>query len=405
MPAGQQHRRAGRLPGLEVHVCTRHFPQGVALVHMDGDDLAGDEVEELARSGEEIVALRRVRVQRRPGHVERAAGREPLEVERRDRPARGAEEHHQPEGREALQRQVEGVLADRVVDHRQLRPAGELLHLRQELAAVVVADDHWERAARRGRGLRLRLAPHGADDGHAEVLEPLAEDQAHPSGRGVDQDRLPALHLERPADEVPGREALEERGGGLLVGDALGDRRQALRGVVPRRGVRAQRHAGVRHPVAHLRRRHPGTDGGHHTCRLLADPAGELERVVPVALVHVDEVQPDRAVLDRDLARTGRRHLDLLQDHHLRASLLLQPHRQWHRTRLPGPRSRGSSVPAADGHPRGHRSRGSSPRGQLVYSPPPPCVASVCPSSWLPCSPSGPRSPTSPHPAPSSDTS
>src|SRR4029079_9382680 len=90
-PSGQQDRRAGRLPRLEVHVGPGHLAKGVTLVHVDGDDLAGDEVEELARPGEEILALADVRAQRRPGHVERAAGRESLEVERWNRPARGAE--------------------------------------------------------------------------------------------------------------------------------------------------------------------------------------------------------------------------------------------------------------------------------------------------------------------------
>src|SRR5262249_60079610 len=116
-----------------------------------------------------------------------------------------------------------------------------------------------------------------------------------------------------------------------------------------------------------LRRGHPGTDRGHHPGSLLSDAAGELKRVVTVALVDVDEVEADGGVPQRHLAWTGRRDLHLLEGHHVRTALLLQSHRQLHR----------ALARVA-----------SSPRRQLVYSAPPSCAASACPSSWSPCSPS-----------------
>ena len=62
--------------------------------------------------------------------------------------------------------------------------------------------------------------PDGADHGDAERLEPLAGDQAHAAGGGMEQNGLAFLHSIDPADQVLHRQTLEHHGSGLTVGNA-----------------------------------------------------------------------------------------------------------------------------------------------------------------------------------------
>ena len=113
--------------------------------------------------------------------------REDADIDRAVR-ARGlAERGHQAERREAIERFVERVLADRIVDHREFLAAGDLVDARDEILAAVV--DRMVAAIRLGER-RLLVVADRADHGGAEMLGPLADDQPDPAGRGVDQDRL-----------------------------------------------------------------------------------------------------------------------------------------------------------------------------------------------------------------------
>src|SRR5262249_42690216 len=107
---------------------------------------------------------------------------------------------------------------------------------------------------------------------------------------------------------------------------------QAVDGVVPHLRVGARRSEGVGDPLADADCRDAGPDSRHHPGRFLPQPARELERVVPIALVDVDEVEADGGVLHRGLARTRRRYLALLQGHHVGPPLLLQPDCERHAT-------------------------------------------------------------------------
>ena len=95
---------------------------------------------------------------------------------------------------QASQRILEGRLADRIVDHRHALPARDLAHALDEILLGV--DDRMI-AAVCARDLGLFLAADGADHGRAEMLRPLAHDQADTAGRGMDQDRVAGLDRDR----------------------------------------------------------------------------------------------------------------------------------------------------------------------------------------------------------------
>ena len=98
-----------------------------------------------------------------------------------------AEQRGDAERREAVERFVERVLADGVVDDRHFLAAGDLVDARDEILARV--DDGVVAAMGLGE-LRLFVVADGADHGGAEMLGPLADDQADAARRGMDQDGL-----------------------------------------------------------------------------------------------------------------------------------------------------------------------------------------------------------------------
>src|SRR5215472_3436436 len=69
---GCEDRRPGRLTRLEVAVRLRGVLQRVPVVDLDLHLPGGHDVEEVLRAGDEVVALRGVGHQGRPGNVERA---------------------------------------------------------------------------------------------------------------------------------------------------------------------------------------------------------------------------------------------------------------------------------------------------------------------------------------------
>jgi hypothetical protein len=67
----------------------------------------------------------------------------------------------------------------------------------------------------------LLVAANGANNGRSQSLSPLTRDQANPTSSGMEQDSVTFLDLVDLPDQVLGRHALEHRGGGLLIGDAI----------------------------------------------------------------------------------------------------------------------------------------------------------------------------------------
>ena len=99
---------------------------------------------------------------------------------------------------------------------------------------------------------RLRLIANRADDCGAEVLGPLADNESDAARRGMDQDRLAALHRVGAANQVPSGHALEHHRRRLLIGDARGNRDQAVGRHHPLIGISTERSAGIGDAVAGL---------------------------------------------------------------------------------------------------------------------------------------------------------
>ena len=68
----------------------------------------------------------------------------------------------------------------------------------------------------------LVLGADGADDGGAEMVRPLAGDEADAAGRGVDQADRALADLVGAVEQILHGHALEHHAGGLLVADIVG---------------------------------------------------------------------------------------------------------------------------------------------------------------------------------------
>ena len=91
-----------------------------------------------------------------------------------------------PQRAQAVERAHEGVLADAVIDDRHALAAGDLPDPGDEILALVVDDVI---VAMRPGELGLLGRADGADHGRAQMLRPLADDQADAAGGRVEQDR------------------------------------------------------------------------------------------------------------------------------------------------------------------------------------------------------------------------
>jgi hypothetical protein len=105
------------------------------------------------------------------------------------------------------------------------------------------------------RELGLVRAAGRADHRGAQVLRPLAGDQADAAGRGVEQDRVAGVDLVGLAQQVLCGHALEHHRRRLLVGDGVRAAAPAPWPGRPAVGVGAQR-AGVGDPLPDLDLRH-----------------------------------------------------------------------------------------------------------------------------------------------------
>jgi hypothetical protein len=238
------------------------------------------------------------------------------------------EGHQHAERGEALERRLEGVLADGIIHHRHALAAGDLLDPRGHVLAVV-AD---RMGAAMGAGeLGLGIAADGADHGGAEMLGPLAGDEPHPAGRGMEEDGLPRLDPERPAEQVLRGHALEHHRRRLLVRDALGERHEAVGRHQARLGIGAERRRRISHPLPDGKLAHPLTELLDHARSLEAGDEGQRGgRIEAGAVVDVDEVQSDSGLPQANLARPGGTHGDLLIAEDLRAAGLVNSNHAGH---------------------------------------------------------------------------
>src|SRR6185369_8723720 len=244
----RQDRRPARLAGFEIAMRLGRVLEGVALLDFDLHLAALDHIEQLARGSLELRAIGDVIEQRRPGQEQRALLGEDSGREGIDGPRRIAEAHHQAARPQAIERLQEGVLPDRIVDDRKLLALGDPFNLGGEVLAGV--DDRVIAAVGPGE-LGLLVRTDGADHGRSESFRPLADDQPHASGGGVDQDRLARLDpMDRPQQHMGGH-ALEHHRSGLLSADRIRESYQPVGIDQPLLGITADR-AGIGNAVPDL---------------------------------------------------------------------------------------------------------------------------------------------------------
>src|SRR3546814_15777453 len=108
---------------------------------------------------------------------------------------------------EAVERALEGILADRVIDHRHALAVGQRLYALDEVLLAVVAGVV---AAVRFRQRCLFFRTDRADHRRADVVQPLTGAAADAAGGGVDQPGVSLLDLEGATGGVLHRPALPQ---------------------------------------------------------------------------------------------------------------------------------------------------------------------------------------------------
>ena len=176
------------------------------------------------------------------------------------------------------------------------------------------------------REIGLGLGADGADDMGAHRPRPLAGQEADAAGCGVDQHAVMRLDLEGLVQEVPDRQPLEHQDGALLVGDVVGQFDELVGGDHPFGGVAAEIEV-VGDAIAEVEIRDAGPDGNHFAGGLVAGNERQAWRLVePGAEIDVDEIEADGVLADAHLARSGRRHGDVLINQGFRTPYLVHAH-------------------------------------------------------------------------------
>ncbi len=163
---------------------------------------------------------------------------------------------------------------------------------------------------------RLCGAADGADNGGAELLQPLAGDEPDTAGGGVEENGIAGLYLIGPADQIFRRHALEHHGGSLIVGDPFRELDDTARRHDAVFGIGAGRAGGIGDPVANPDVFDAGADGFDRARGFHADSGGERKRVETASVIYVDIIQAHVALLDEDFAalRFAERHFHPFHD-------------------------------------------------------------------------------------------
>ena len=230
-----------------------------------------------------------------------------------------AEAHEQPERLQAVERGRKRVLADRVVHDVDAVPVGQLPRALGEVFGLVVDD---VRAARRLGELRLVGRADRADDRCAEMLGPLAGDQADAARRRVQQHGRVLADLVGLAQQVAHRHALQHHRRAGLVVDAVRQLDETVHRHQPLFRVAADR-ASVGATVADLELGHAGADRHHLAGTLVARNERHRHLVEARALIGIDVVDAHRMLLQPHLPRPRLADLHALPLHHLGAAVLM----------------------------------------------------------------------------------
>ena len=289
--------------------------QRIGLVDLDLDGARLHDLEQFLGHGHKVFALGAIGIERRPGDIERTLLRQKAEVKRIDTPGGLPEQREVSQRRQAIQRFQERILADGIVNHWHLVASGDLVDTLYEIFPRV--DDGVSAAVGLGK-LCLLVAADRADHGDAEMLGPLAEDQADTPRRGVQQNGLAGFDPIGLADEILHRQALQHHRRGCLVVNVVGQLDQAIRWNQPLIGIGAGRCASIGDAVAGFQIGDAGPGLLDNASRLAAEPARQRDRIKSGPVVDIYKVQSHRGVPDARFARAGLAQFDFLPDQNFR---------------------------------------------------------------------------------------
>ena len=160
--------------------------------------------------------------------------------------------------------------------------------------------------------LDLLVRTRRADHRRAEVLRPLAGDQANAAGRGVEQQDRVGADLVGLAQQIAHRHALQHHRGRRFIGDPVGQ----LHGTVGRHQalLRVGAHGiGVGDAVARLELSYATADIRDFTGAFHAHHGGQVRQgIEAAALIGIDIVEAHGVVLDADLAGARLADVDVL---------------------------------------------------------------------------------------------
>src|SRR5258708_15742409 len=188
--------------------------------------------------GENIFALRQLHRQHWPWSDERAFFGKEHNVEWRDGSRRRAEADEIAERPQAIERTRESGISHPVVNDVTAFAFGDLLHARGKVVLAIV--DHVVAAVLVCKLCLLRR-PNRTDNGRAEVLCPLRQDEANAAGRCMHKDCVTHLDPEGTAQQRLRCQALQHHRRGALEdnGDGRVNRGErphnALLGLTPYR--------------------------------------------------------------------------------------------------------------------------------------------------------------------------
>jgi hypothetical protein len=143
------------------------------------------------------------------------------------------------------------------------------------------------------------------------------------------EDRLARLHLVRPAKEIFGGHALEERGRGQAFVDPVRQAHEPMDGPGDKFGISPDG-IDIADPVADRKVGDAWSDRFDDPCPLIPGDQGRGHGIAPAAIIDVEEVESDRAVAHDHFARAGLRRLDLFPSQGVRPAELMNPQRKWH---------------------------------------------------------------------------
>ncbi|MGY4619448.1 hypothetical protein ACVWZ4_004675 [Bradyrhizobium sp. USDA 4472] len=168
--------------------------------------------------------------------------------------------------------------------------------------------------------LGLLIAADGTDHGCAEMLGPLAQDQANAARRGMQQNGVASLHTIGLPDQVLRGQPLQHHCSRGHVVDPVRQLQKPIGRDQPRLGIGAKRRSAVCDTVTRLQISDAWPDFFDNARGLAAEPTRQLGRIHARAVVDVDEVEANSGMANARLAWSRLADIDLLPNQNVRTA-------------------------------------------------------------------------------------